>query len=427
MRREAVTVILFACLSLSTSVYAQRQSNSASSNDGANARFEQLRAAGFAALYNLDYAEARRHFQELGKTFPDHPAGAQFLATSLWLQTLSDARRLQSSIYNSDSFYEETDDKIDPRIVNQFREWTRQAKTLADARLRRNPRDTEALYFSGAIEGLKAAFAGSVERKFIPALRSGSRAVDQHREVFKLDPAYTDAELTIGLYDYIVGDLPLPVKLLASIGGVRGSKRRGLETLERVAKDGRWAGDDARTVLIALYKREGRWADALKVARELANKYERNYVFKLETADALTSLAASERKANNADAAAKHEQEAFAIFDRLLQRERATTRESNTRRALDLVHFRYGEALLAAGRFEHAAKEFKTAANLSTAEARIVTMAHLRAAQSLDLAGARNDAIREYKIVLARPNAYDSHKGATRGLQEPFRRQGFSQ
>ncbi len=92
------------------------------------------------------------------------------------------------------------------------------------------------------------------------------------------------------------------------------------------------------------------------------------------------------------------------------------------RRALDLVHFRYGEALLAANRFERAAKEFKTAANLSGAEAGIATMAHLRAAQALDLAGTRNDAISEYKAVLARPNLYDSHRGAARGLQEPFRR-----
>ncbi|MBA2340961.1 MAG: hypothetical protein H0V88_11235 [Pyrinomonadaceae bacterium] len=396
--------------------------NAARESEATSARLDELRREGFERLYNLEYEEARRSFKEIVRLYPQHPAGAQFLATSLWLQTLSDARRLQSSIYNSDSFYEETDDRIEPRIVNQFREWTRQAKALADARLRLNPRDTEALYFSGAIEGLKAAFAGAVERKFIPALRSGSRAVDSHRETIKIDPAYTDAELTIGLYDYIIGDLPLPVKLLASVGGVRGSKRRGLETLERVAKEARWAGDDARTVLIALYKREGRWADALKVARELAEKYDRNYIFKLEAADALTSLAASERKANSADAAAKHEQEAFAIFDRLLQRERAATRESTMRRALDLVHFRYGEALLAANRFERAAKEFKTAANLSGAEAGIATMAHLRAAQALDLAGTRNDAISEYKAVLARPNLYDSHRGAARGLQEPFRR-----
>jgi hypothetical protein len=30
----------------------------------------------------------------------------------------------------------------------------------------------------------------------------------------------------MGLYDYVLGGLPLPVKLLASVGGARGSKTR---------------------------------------------------------------------------------------------------------------------------------------------------------------------------------------------------------
>ncbi len=422
--KKYMLFVISVALVLSSSMRGQ-EIKATLESESDRAHLDELRREGFNKLYNLEYEEARKHFREMARLFPAHPAGAQFLATSLWLQTLGDSRRLQTSLYNSDAFYEETDDKVDPRVVNQFREWTRQAKTLADVRLRQNPKDAEALYFSGAIDGLKAAFAGSVERSFIPALRAGARAVDRHREVVKVDSAYADAELTIGLYDYIVGDLPLPVKLLASVGGVRGSKRRGLQTLERVAKEGRWAGDDARTILIALYKREGRWTDALNVSSELSAKYERNYIFKLEAADALTSLAASERKANNREAATKHEAEAFTIFERLLGRERAgreSASRTSARPAFDLIHFRYGEVLLAANQFARAAKEFKAAANVSGAEAGLATMAHLRRAQTLDLAGDRGEAIAAYKTVLTRPNIYDAHKQAARRLQEPFRR-----
>ena len=141
-----------------------------------------------------------------------------------------------------------------------------------------NRRDTEALYYLGATEGLKAAFEGAVERSFMSALRNGSDSVDRHREVIKLEPAFHDAEITIGMYDYIVGSLPLPVKLLATIGGIRGSKKRGLATLERVAREGNWARDDAKVLLIALFKREKRYTEALALARELAAKYPRNTV-----------------------------------------------------------------------------------------------------------------------------------------------------
>src|ERR1044072_7230026 len=58
-------------------------------------RFEEMRKEGFDALYNLDYEGARRHFNEMTRVFPDHPAGYQFLAAGLWLRTLNETRRLQ--------------------------------------------------------------------------------------------------------------------------------------------------------------------------------------------------------------------------------------------------------------------------------------------------------------------------------------------
>ncbi|HEY9404113.1 MAG TPA: hypothetical protein VIQ24_15750 [Pyrinomonadaceae bacterium] len=378
------------------------------------ARFEKVRGEGFEALYNLDYEGARARFSELARLYPDHPAGPQFLAASLWLKTLNESRRLQSGLYNNESFYAKTEDKVDPKIVAQFKELTRTAKQLAEARLKKNPKDTEALYFLGATQGLKAAFAGAVERSFISALRSGSDAVDRHRETIKLDPNYHDAELTIGMQDYIVGGLALPYKILAGMTGTRGSKRRGLATLERVAREGRWAKDDARVMLIPLYKREKRYSDAAAFARELAAKYPKNYLFKLEYADALVSQAATERERNGAASSANTEREAFAIFDSLL-RDRAT-------RQLDLIHFQYGEALFVAGQFERAAKEFLAAASAPNAEANQATLARLRAAQTLDLAGRREDALAQYKLVVARPNVYDSLEEARRGLREPYRK-----
>src|ERR1041384_611460 len=104
--------------------------------------------------------------------------------------------------------------------------------------------------------------------------------------------------MTIGLYDYTVGALPLPVKLIAGVAGFRGSKKRGLATLERVAKQGNWIHDEAKTLLIVLYTREKRYAEALAYARELAAKYPRNYLYRLEAADALVSQAALERQAH---------------------------------------------------------------------------------------------------------------------------------
>lgn len=424
--KKFVWGLLLALLAVSASVNAQKPALSEKSSGGGAemesaatpTRLAELRTAGFEALYNLDYETARRNFKEIARLFPDHPAGPQFLAATLWAQTLNESRRLQSSLYNTESFYEQKEDKPDPRMVEEFRELTRTASQLAKARLRRDPKDVEALYFLGATEGLKAAFATAVQRSFMSALSDGSSSAERHRDVIKLDPAFHDAELTIGLYDYVVGSLPGPVKLLASIVGTRGSKKRGLLTIQRVAEQGSFARDDARALLIVLLKREKRYEDALAISRELGTKYPRNYLFKLESADALVSMEAQARQAGRTEDAAKAETEALAIFDSLL-RDRSTREAAS--RSLDLVHFRYGDALLNAGQSEAAAREFLAAASVTGAEPGFVTLAYLQAARAFDLAGKRNDALTQYRHVLTRPDVSGAHTEAKQGLKEPYK------
>jgi tetratricopeptide (TPR) repeat protein len=381
-------------------------------------RIEQLRGSGLEALYNLDYGKAQSDFSEIVKLDPSNPTGPQLLAARLWIKTLYESRRLQSSLYSSESFYTKGDDKVDPRIVSEFRTLTREAKRLAEARLKVNPRDIEAIDALAAVAGLKASFEEAVERRHFAALRDGSEAVDRHREVLRLDPNYIDAQLTIGLYEYVLGSLPLPAKLLAGLTGARGSKRRGLAALEKVAREGRWSRDDAKSVLILLYTREKRFPEVLTLARELSAKYPRNYLFRLEAADALVAQAALERRNKNIAAAAKAEQEAFASFDELL---RDRSLRETVSRALDLVHFKYGEVLLTAGQGERAAREFLAATKVERAEPALVTMAHLHAARAFDLMGTRDDALTHYRQGLARPDIFDAHDGAKKGIRQAFK------
>src|SRR5215217_852996 len=386
--------------------------------DSERARFEELRRSGLDALYNIDYDKANRDFKEIVQLHPNHPGGYQLLAARLWIKTLYESRRLQVSLYNSESFYSNGDDKVDPKIVTEFRNLTREAKRLAEAKLKQEPKNIEALDFLANTEGLKASFEEAVERRHFAALRDGNDAVEHHREVLKLDPKYIDAQITIGLYEYVVGSLPLPVKILAGATGYRGSKKRGLAFLEQVAREGRWAQDDAKSVLILLYRREKRFADVLTLTRELNAKYPRNYLLRLETADALVSLAGVKRKEKDVASAVQAEKEAFATLDELL---RYRNVRDTAARALDLIHFKYGEALLMAGFNDRAAKEFIAATRVERAEPGLITMAHLYAARAYDVAGKRDEAVAQYKEVLARPNVYDAHEEAKRGIRQAFK------
>ena len=380
-------------------------------------RLEELLEQGYEALFNLDYDVARQRFKEMVRLYPDDPTGPHMLAATLWLETLNQARRLQAAIYSTQSFYAATEDQTDSRVLKDFRDLTRQATHLERARLQRNPRDPQVLYMLGATESLKASFAATVERRFIAALRFGSSGVDTNRDVIKLDPNFHDAELTIGMYDYIVGALPLPVRMLASIAGAHGSKKRGIQTLQRVAKEGQWTRDDAKVLLIAIYKKEQRYPEALALSREMQEKYPRNYLFRLETADSLVAQATIERRTSKTKKAEMMQSEALSTFEAMLHERSA----AGAPRALDLIHFRYGEALLRMSQPKSAAEEFLAATTVKGADAGTVSRAHLRAAQSFDLAGKRSEALAEYRVVLSRPNVYDSYDQARRGQKEPYK------
>lgn len=382
------------------------------------AKLEDLRRNGIEALYNLDYERAQKEFKEIVRLYPNSPAGPQLLAARLWIKSLYETRRLQASLYSSEGFYSSGDDKVDPKTIAEFRGLSRDARRLAELQLKKDPKDVDALDWLAVIEGLKASFEEAVERRHFAALKDGSDAVDHHRDVLKLDPTRIDANLTIGLYEYAVASLPLPVRVVVGVAGFRGSKKKGLGLIEQVTREGRWSSEDAKTLLIVLYTREKRYADALALARELSVKYPRNYLFRLEAADALVSQAEVERTNKNVEGAVKAEREAFATFEDLLH---DRTVRDTVSRALDLIHFKYGEVLLTAGEGERAAREFLAATRVERAEPSLVTMAHLYAARAYDLAGKREDALAQYREVLTRPDIYAAHDEAKKGLRQPFK------
>jgi tetratricopeptide (TPR) repeat protein len=420
MKRQTRILLALLIFALFTSARAHQASTSQTSFADRMLSDESF-AQGIDATYNLDLDAARRHFEELKQRFPDNPAGPYYLAANLFLRTLTKPNRLLPLILNlsgSETFGGNAVEKVDADTAQRFRALTQQAGLLAKARLQRDSRDTEALFFLGATLGLSGAFKGTLEGSVVGAMRDGSKCVDKHREVLKLDPNFHDAELSIGVYDYTVGALPLPIKMLGAIANVRGSKKRGLETLERVGREGQLERYIAKAILVFLYEREKRYTEAVERARELTAKYPRSYLFKLAEAHALVMQADAERRNNEAAAESKL-REAFAIFDSMLGEK---TAEQIPAPPLDVIHFIYGEILLKAGKAERAAREFLAAASASNAAAPIITIAHLRGAQAFDLAGRRREALAEYDIVMKRPDVYKSRERAAQGLRKPYKK-----
>lgn len=362
---------------------------------------DQLRQDGFSSLYNMHYQEAEKNFKEMIRTEPKHPAGYVYLASTIWLEHLAALRRLQTSLYNrNDSFFFESNEETDRKVENSFRETMEKGIRLAETMLQANEKDPVALYYLGVGRNISAGFDTTVKRKFLPALRNASKGVDLHRKLTKENPAMIDPQLSVGMYNYVVGSLPFAIKILAFLGGVRGSKTEGLKMVENVAKNGNYSKYDASAMLILLYSREKRFGDSLKVVQKLSAAFPDNPLFKLEEANTLALL--------------KRFKESYAAFDTALKHPAAMSYMP------DLVHYKYAEASSDGGAWEQALEQYLRAAEKPRAPASLVTLAHLRAGQCLDVLGKRQEALQKYQIVLNRTETLDSRELAKKYSKRPF-------
>lgn len=365
----------------------------------------ELRASGWDAAYRTDYGTARARFAELLREAPEHPDSNLSMAAVIWQEYLFHTRRLQSQMYGKgSSFYAGAGsgkegaegDSIDAAVKAAFGENISRAVVAAERLVAAHPNHPDALYFLGSAYGVRAAFEASAERKFWAALRDGLRAVKQHQKVIRLDPGNHDALLTVGLYHYVVGSIPQPFRAIAMLAGVRGSKKQGMEELELVTRSGFYNRNDARTMLVALYRYEGQPRKALEELETLSRAYPENVPLRLESATMLAQL--------------KEYAAARAMFEDVLR--------GSDRRLLDLARYQYGEALALEGAFGGAAEQFGAAAQAPGAYEGLVGAALLRAGQMYDLAGQRGEALRMYQACL--PLVGDGQrKMAERLMREP--------
>ena len=364
--------------------------------------FDRLRTEGFNAVYNIDYKTARERFLQMTRLAPDHPAGYVYLANNLWLETLYQSRRLTTSVYTGGSFYaqDKDEDAFDPKRDRDFNDYVRQALAAGRARLVKNPKDVEALYYNASALGIRAAYGTSVKRSFTRAIGDANESIKIQRQVIKLDPEYYDAYLSIGLYEYVIDSLPGALKFLARLAGLKGSKQKGIEHLEIVTRQGKYNADDARVVLLGIYSKENQLDRALEIISHMAKQYPRNYLFGVERASMLYRTG--------------HGEEGARAFADLLKDERAATQ------AVDLVNFQWGEALLAKQDYAGAIARYKEVQRWPKSDGGLVSFAHLHVGEALDALGKRDEAMVEYQVVLKRENVFDSHKLATQYVKKPY-------
>jgi hypothetical protein len=365
----------------------------------------QVREA-YRHFYNLDFPGAVSRFEQYHAAHPGDPQATDYLLDAAVFQELYRQDLLDTTFYANDGFLTgrhatDEDAKARDRIFSLADEAVREA----DWRIGKNANDVDAWFARAWARSLRCTYVAMVERGFGAGFRLATKARDDAQHALELDPNYVDAKLIVGVYNYVVGALPWPFKLMIGIAGITGSKAEGMALLDDAANHGVVTRVEARTAIALFLRREAKYQQAIQVVLILKNQYPRDFLFCLEEAnlrkDAGEGMAAVEAYrqllAANADpgyfASAKPE----------------------------LAYFGLGDALRGQRHYAEAAQAYEKAAWTADVGIELKIRSLVDAGQCFDLIGERMQAIKDYQAAIdAGPNTSRAEI-ARRCLHSPYK------
>jgi hypothetical protein len=239
----------------------------------------------FARLYNFDFKGAQ---EILDRQRQQDPQASLILATKAAAYLFSELDRLR--ILELDFFTD--DDKVvdrrklipDPNVRQKFFQIVEESDKLAYARLATKPDDPDATLALCMTTGLVTDYAALIEKRRFGSFALAKKSHLWAHKLLELKPPVTDAYMTFGTAEYVVGSMPFFVRWFVHLDQVEGNKKKGMDELELVAKEGKYYGPFARMLLAVIALREKRPWDAESLLASLAAEYPENPLIRKELA-----------------------------------------------------------------------------------------------------------------------------------------------
>ncbi len=347
-------------------------------------RTPEVREA-FQLFYNMDYDDALARFSQIQREHPGDPMATDYLLDAVLFRELNRLDLLDTTFYANDGFLTGKHTVTeDPKTRERIRQLTDQAVSESDAELKANPNDENALFARGWARSLEATYMGMVERAFGAGLKQALGARNDCDKVLHLDDNYVDAKLVSGVYQYVVGALPLAFKVLVGFVGIHGSKTEGMAMLRDDAGNGVITQVEARTSMMLFLRREGKYQEAAKIAQGLAEEYPHDYLFMLEEA--------------NLEKDGGEGMQAVGTYERLMDLARKPGYFPSAH--LELAYFGLGDSLRGQKLYADAVRAYQNGANQPTTSMELKRRCLLEAGKTYDLMHDHGKAVEEYQAVV---------------------------
>jgi hypothetical protein len=240
---------------------------------------------GFQHLYELNFDDARVEFLAYQKNLPDDPMGKAAEAASYLFEQFNAKGVLTSEFFLNDAkFLGGVAGTASQNQNPAFVEANNRARELAKRRLKSNPRDIHGLLALTIADGMESDYDALIIKKQLDGLKVMKQAEAEANILLAIDPSQQDANVALGMSNYVIGCLPGFKRALVWFGGIHGDRVRGMQLMASAAEHGHYLQPFAKVMLALAYEREHQMDRAHDLLAQLTVQFPSNPVFARELA-----------------------------------------------------------------------------------------------------------------------------------------------
>ena len=237
----------------------------------------------FNHMYRLQFPEARIEIAAYENLHPNDALGKAAEAASYLFEEFEQKGVLTSAFFLDDKrFLGGVEGSPEANRNLKFLEANRQARAMAQERLRNYSRDPDPLLVLAMTDGMESNYDAMIEKKQLASLSMLKQADAEATKVLSIDPNAQDAYVSLGSANYIIGCLPGYKKAFLWFGGVHGDKQRGIEQMRSAASGGHFLRPFAKIMLALAHEREHQYKQAGELLAELHKEFPENPHFGAE-------------------------------------------------------------------------------------------------------------------------------------------------
>jgi tetratricopeptide (TPR) repeat protein len=238
---------------------------------------------GYRDMYNLQFDQAHKRFEDWQRTHPTDPMGPVSNAAAYLFSEFDRLHILESQFFtNNDNFESRSRPAADPAVKQAFMAQIDKAKQLSNKALAQNPNDPNALFASVLTLGLQGDYAALIEKRDFAGLgylKDGRVMADR---LLRVDPNCYDAYIAVGVENYLLSLKPAPVRWILRFGGAQTDKDTGLKNLQIAAEKGHYLRPYARLLLAVAALRDQDRGKARTLLAGLAQEFPLNHLYTRE-------------------------------------------------------------------------------------------------------------------------------------------------